>query len=368
MKVRAELIYNVHAGCCPVRREMGYVTDYLERHGWTVTVHETGAPLEATELARRAAARGADVVIAAGGDGTVNEVAGGLAHTDTALGVLPVGTINVWALQMRIPALNPLSPASGLARWVSALEEQMDYTLPINPYRSVLLNAARILVEGRTCTVDLGQANGRYFLLWAGIGLDAAVTANVSLEDKKVLGAWAFVGTGLDVVRDYKSARVWLTLDGQVKEIRSSLIIASNIRLYGGLVALGARARVDDGKLDVCVFEGEGLFNYAQHLFKVATGQHLRDPQIAYYQAREVTVASFPPLPVHVDDEPFAETPVTIRAVPRALKVILPHEAPYALFSQEAPLRACPEIVGEHALFSTRRRALESLGSADKSP
>jgi diacylglycerol kinase family enzyme len=176
-------------------------------------------------------------------------------------------------------------------------------------------------------------------LLWAGIGLDAAVTANVPLEDKKVLGPWAFIGTGLDVVRDYKSARVWLTLDGQVKkEIRASLIVVSNIRLYGGLLALGTRAYVDDGKLDVCVFKGEGLFNYAQHFFKIATGQHLRDPQIEYYQARKVTVESFPPMPVHVDDEPFAETPVTIRAVARALKVILPHEAPYALFSQETTL------------------------------
>ncbi len=333
--VRAELIYNPNAGRCAVRRVMDCVAGFLECHGWTVTIRETGAPLEATALARQAAIREADVVIAAGGDGTVNEVASGLAHTETALGVLPVGTTNVWALQMRIPALNPIGPTPGLARWMTALEEQMDYALPINPYRSVLLNAARILVEGKTYRVDLGQVNDRYFLLWAGVGLDAAVTANVPLEDKKALGAWAFVGTGLDVLRDYKSARVRLTLDGKVKEVNSSLIVASNIRLYGGLLALGARARVDDGKLDVCVFKGEGLFNYAQHLFKVAMGQHLQDPQIEYYQAREVVVESSPPLPVHADDEPFTETPVTIRAVPGALRVILPHNAPYALFSQE---------------------------------
>lgn len=338
VEMKAELIYNTNAGRCVMRREMDYVADYLECHGWTVVVHETRAPLEGTMLARQAAARGADVVIAAGGDGTVNEVASGLAHTNTAMGVLPIGTTNVWALQVRIPALNPLGPAPGLARWMTALEEQMDYTLPINPYRSVLLNAARILVEGRTRTVDLGQANGRYFLLWAGVGLDAAVTANVPLEDKKIFGAWAFVGTGLDVMREYKSARVRLTLDGEVREANSSLIVASNIRLYGGLLALGAQARVDDGKLDVCVFKGEGFFNYAQHLFKVAVGQHLRDPQVEYYQAREITVESSPPLPVHVDDEPFAETPVTIRVVPRALKVILPNDAPYTLFSQREGL------------------------------
>jgi len=333
--MQAELIYNASAGRSDVRREIDSVLDYLERQGWRVTVHETHAPLEGIDLARRAAAKKIDVVIAAGGDGTVNEVASGLVHTDTALGVLPVGTTNVWALQMRIPVLSPIGPGAGLARWVVNLEEQLDYTLPVNPYRSVLLDAARILVEGETHTVDLGQANDRHFLLWAGVGLDAAVTASVSPENKKALGPWAFVGTALDVGRNYRSARVKLTLDGEVKEIDTSLVVVSNIQLYGGLVALGARARVDDGKVDVCVFMGEGLFNYAQHLFKVATGQHLRDPQIAYYQAREIIVESSHPLPVHVDDEPFAKTPVTIRTIPNALKVILPKNVPSALFCGE---------------------------------
>ena len=104
--MRAELIYNAYAGRCVVRRELDAVIEYLGRNGWETSIHETQAPLEATELARRAATQGADVVIAAGGDGTVNEVASGLVNTDTALGVLPVGTTNVWALQMKIPVLN----------------------------------------------------------------------------------------------------------------------------------------------------------------------------------------------------------------------------------------------------------------------
>ena len=89
----------------------------------------------------------------------------------------------------------------------------------------------------------------------------------------------------------------------------------------------------DDGKLDVCVFKGEGLLNYAQHLFKVASLQHLRDPQIEYHQCQDLVVESSTPLPVHVDDEPFAETPVAIRVIPGALKVILPRNAPRDLFA-----------------------------------
>jgi len=106
--MRAELIYNARAGPIAVRHEMGDVRDYLEHRGWNTTIRETRAPLEATRLAREAAERGIEVVVAVGGDGTVNEVAAGLIETDTALGVLPVGTTNVWALQMHIPALNPV--------------------------------------------------------------------------------------------------------------------------------------------------------------------------------------------------------------------------------------------------------------------
>jgi diacylglycerol kinase (ATP) len=331
--MRAELIYNAHAGRCVVRREIDSVVEYLEDSGWTVSVREPRAPRDATELARRAAARGAEVVIAAGGDGTVNEVASGLVNTGVALGVLPVGTINVWALQMRIPVLNPLGLGAGLAKLMVDLEGRVDHPLPVNYYRSVLLAAARVLVEGQIHTVDVGQAHDRTFLMWAGVGLDAAVTVSVSPEDKRALGPWAFVGTALDVARDYRSAAVRLEMDGEVKHADASLIVASNIQLYGGLVRLGARACIDDGKLDVCVFKGEGLLNYAQHLFKVASRQHLQDPQIEYHQCQTLVVESSAPLPVHVDDEPFAETPVAIRVVPGALKVILPQNAPRDLFA-----------------------------------
>jgi diacylglycerol kinase family enzyme len=333
----AELIYNAHAGRSVVRRALGFVIEYLERNGWTLSVHEPRAPLEATELARQAAMNGADVIIAVGGDGTVNEVASGLVHTDAALGVIPVGTTNVWALQTRIPALSPIGPSSGLARLMADLEERMEHPLPLSYYRSVLLDAARVLVTGKTCTVDVGQANDRFFLLWAGIGLDAAVTVNVKPEDKKAFGPLAFVGTALDMIRDYKSTNVKITLDGQVKQVDTSLIIVSNIQLYGGILPLGARACINDGKLDVCVFKGEGLLNFVQHILKVASRQHLYDPEVEYAQVKEIIVESAQPLPVHVDDEPFTETPVTIRVLPKALRVIVPQDVPSELFVNQSP-------------------------------
>jgi len=110
--MQAELIYNPSSGQVVVRHELDNVVAFLNRYGWSVTLRETSKPLEATELARYAANRDAKVVIAAGGDGTVNEVANGLVNTVVALGVLPVGTTNSWALQMGIPALNPMLPGT----------------------------------------------------------------------------------------------------------------------------------------------------------------------------------------------------------------------------------------------------------------
>ena len=241
-KMRTELIYNAHAGRRAVRRDLDWVTTYLESNGWVVSVRETRAPREATALARCAAANGADVVIAVGGDGTVNEVVNGIVGTESALGVLPVGTTNAWALQMGIPTLNPLGPAAGLNRLMSDLEARTDRPLPVNYYRSVLLDAARVLVEGTIHCIDVGQVNGRCFLMWAGIGLDAEVTVRVSSEDKKAFGPWAFVGSALDVVREYKSTDARLTLDGEVRQVQTSLIVVSNIQLYGGVLPIGARA------------------------------------------------------------------------------------------------------------------------------
>ena len=333
-RLRARLIYNPRAGRVTVRRELADVIQYLAGRGWQVSLCETNAPQQATELAQQAVRDGVQVVIAAGGDGTVNEVSCGLVGTDAALGVLPVGTTNVWALQMRIPTVNPmLAPSPRLAQLMVDLDERTDHALPTNLYRTVLLDAARVLVDGHVRVVDVGRVNDRAFLLWAGVGLDAAVAESVPPDEKKQRGAWASVVTAIDTVREYASTSVSLVLDGEIKRVQTPLIIASNIQLYG-VLPLGARACLDDGLLDVFVFKGEGLFTFVQHVLRIVTRQHMRDPEIEYYQARELTVDAAHSLPVHVDDEPFTTTPVSIRVVPLALKVIVPRNAPSHLFSR----------------------------------
>jgi len=331
--MQAGLIYNPSGGQVVVRHELDNVLAFLERHGWSVTLQETKKPLEATELARHAVNRGASVVIAAGGDGTVNEVANGLVNTDAALGVLPVGTTNSWALQMGIPALNPLLPGTQAVKMIAALEQRIAHPLPASYYQKVLLGAARVLIEGHTAVVDMGQLSGRHFLMWAGIGFDAAVAQSVPLKEKRALGSWAYVLPALESAYRYSGTDVCLKLDRKVVNVRTPLIVVSNVQLYGGMLAIGARACVNDAKLDVCIFKGGGFFTFVQQATKVLSHRHLQDPQVEYYQCREIIIESARPLPVHVDGEPFTNTPVAIHTIPSSLKVIVPKTAPANLFS-----------------------------------
>ncbi len=331
--MQAELIYNPSGGQVVVRHELDSVVAFLNRHGWSTTLRETTKPLQAAELARQAVNRGAQVVIAAGGDGTINEVANGLVNTDVALGVLPMGTTNSWALQMGIPALNPLLPGTQAAKMIAALEERIARPLPVSYYRKVLSDAAQVLVDGRTIAVDMGALSGRYFLMWAGIGFDAAVVQSIPPTEKKVLGSWAYVLPTIESASRYSATDVRLELDGKIVKVSTPFIVVSNIQLYGGMLAIGARAGVNDGKLDVCIFKGGGFFTFVQQAAKLLVHKHLEDPTVEYYQCREIVIESAHSLPVHVDGEPFTTTPVTIHTVPSSLKVIVSKTAPASLFS-----------------------------------
>lgn len=331
------MIYNPYAGQVVARRRLEEVVDFLRSKGWSVEGREVSRPMEATEQARDAVKRGAEVVIAAGGDGTVNEVARGLVGTDTALGVLPLGTTNVWALQMGIPALNPLNPNTRFFKFLAGLEEKIARRVPANHYGKVLLRAANVLVEGRTIDVDVGEIDGRYFLMWVGIGLDATIIEHTSMKGKRISGAWAYVTPALWALRRYHSVDIRMDFgDGRVVNTNSPLIVISNIELYGGVFPVGARACVNDGELDVCIFKGEGFLTLLRHALKVLTRKHLKDSKVEYYRCAQLAIESARPLPVHTDGDPFMETPVTVRVVPSALKVIVPTDAPSHLLGNQA--------------------------------
>ena len=288
---RARLIVNPQSG--PVARsvEVRRVADVFVGRGWELERCETTGRGEATRLAAEAAERGLAAVLVAGGDGTLNEAIQGLVGTRTAVGGLPLGTVNVWARELG---------------------------LSLDPAR-----AARQLADGQVRRVDLGWANGRYFLLMAGLGLDAEAVARVQGEPKRRLGPLAFVLAGAAVALRTRGAELTVRADGQPRRLRAAMVTVGNTRRWAGRFQITDRATAADGQLDACFFAGRSLPARLRHVVLVILRRHHDDPEVAYLRARDLRIAARPPLPLQVDGEPHGTTPVRIRVVPRSLRVLV---------------------------------------------
>ncbi len=317
--LNVSIIFNPNAGANNLHRQLEQAARFLQARGWSITWGETAYPGHATVLARQAAARNMDMVIAAGGDGTVNEVMNGLVRTDTALGVIPAGTGNVFAADMRIPLPGPL------------------------PHQN-LLRAAHVLLKSKPRRIDVGKAtfaNGesRYFLLWAGIGLDAAVSKAVQADKKKRptmrwLGMVTWLISASFVLRDFRGARMRLSLDGETINRRVIMTAINNSQLYGRFWRLAPGAKIDDGWLDVVVMAGYGFRSSLKHIALATLGRLAEDPETILYRTKHIKIETKRPIPVHLDAENVGFTPVQIDIAPRSLIVYLPTNAPSNLFSQ----------------------------------
>jgi YegS/Rv2252/BmrU family lipid kinase len=290
--------------------------------GWDVTITATQRAEHATEVAREAAEQLVDVVVANGGDGTVNEVINGLAGSDTALGVLPGGTANVWAKEASIP--------------------------------KDAAKAMRIVLDGERRRIDLGVANGRHFLLMAGIGLDAAIIPRVNPWLKRRAGALAYVIAGVVTAIRTKpwDARLHVAqppsavqIPGNADAVDQDAIppiaaplywmVAGNTRNYGGLVEIAHRALADDALLDLVLMRRGGLHLVPDGL-RVFLRRHDRSPNVLYTQTARIAIET-PGIPVQLDGERCMETPLLLEVAPRALTVILPRGRRSRLFGQDPP-------------------------------
>ena len=288
--MRVVMLVNPTAGMRPASIEQ--VEAELRARGADVEVARTSRAGQGPEIARRAADAGVDVLLACGGDGTVNEAINGLVGSDTALAVFPAGTVNVWAREVGIPT---------------------------EPSRN-----AALIWEGERRRVDLGRAGNRYFLLMAGIGLDADVAAHVTRPEKRRWGPLAYLGRGVVTGLRWPIQRMWIMLDEKSIRRRVLFAVIGNTRLYGGVVNITHHAVADDGMLDVCIFGGQGLGDKLAHAFRLALRQHTSVPSVEYYRAHQITLVTRPRAYVQVDGDLIGQTPMQFAAVPRALKVIVP--------------------------------------------
>ena len=238
----------------------------------------TNGPGDARRLAAEAAREGFRVVAAAGGDGTVNEVANGIAGTDAALAVLPVGTMNVFSKEHDLP-------------------EKLD-------------EAWAVIRGGNQREIDLLAANGTHFIQLAGVGLDAQVVKETTWESKKNLGPLSYLISAAQIAA--RTPPKLIVEAGGVKS-EGSFVLIGNGRYYGAKIVLFPKARVDDGLLDVLIFKNISYLDIAKYLAGVLMGRHTGMSGVEYFQVAEATVRSEQEVPVEVDGELSGVLPVTFR-------------------------------------------------------
>jgi diacylglycerol kinase (ATP) len=296
-KKQLPLIYNPTAGALRRdARKIERLRQSLARRGIGVKLLPTTCAGDATRLAAQSVNDGAEIIIVCGGDGTINEAAQSLVGTESTLAVWPCGTANVLARELRLPCGE------------DALSE---------------------LIAGRNDrTISVGRAvkpDGweRYFLLMAGIGLDATIVNHVDLGLKRLIGAGAYLAAGLGYL-----ARMPLTpfsIDINGKRHESTFTVISNAASYAVCFTLAPGAKLDDDKLDVCVFNSRSRIAYLSYAFlSMAKGLHTRISNVVYQPAREALANSNDKALVQLDGDVMGTLPMRFDIAPAALRIVAP--------------------------------------------
>jgi len=274
----------------------------LERIGRACALKPTTCAGDGQRLAALAVDEGFDVVVAAGGDGTVNEVVNGIAQAPggfgrSRLGVLPLGTVNVFAKELGIPGSLP--------------------------------GAWSVINAGRETRVDLPwvehtTADGparRYFAQLGGAGLDSRAIALVDWSTKKAVGPLAYVLAGLKALRAPPSA---ITVTGGGRSETGELVLVGNGRFYGGRFRLFPEADLRDGRLDVRVFPRARLSTILRCVVPMAFGRPVPASVSLGFQASTVTLSAPVPTPVEIDGDCAGHLPAVFSLVPGGLRVLAP--------------------------------------------
>jgi|SRR5712692_37798 len=248
---------------------------------------------EAETLARRAAHEGFERIVAAGGDGTIHEVVNGLVGTDAALGLLPIGTMNVFANELGLPTHN-----LGLC-W-------------------------NIIEKGNTRLVDLPRANDEHFAQLAGVGLDAQVVKETSLALKRSFGPLSYLIQAAQIAARVPPRLSIASENASIDE--GSFVLVGNGRLYGGPFPFFKHAVNDDGLLDVIVFKRLGYLEIIQYLQSVLFSSEISAPEVEYFQTPQLRISSDQAVPVELDGELVGNCPVEFSVQKQSLRVLAPAE------------------------------------------
>jgi len=309
--MQTTLIYNPHAGFDDWQQNIKATAAFWRARGWEISLRQTNHPKHATALAVEAVRAGHQLVLAAGGDGTIHEAANGLIGSQTVLGALPAGTTNCFARDLGLPA-----PDSG------------------NPYW--LLDASERLMAGCVQAIDVGEcSNGGSFMLWAAVGVDSRIVEMVEPRSRllKRFGMAGYIAKATAPFLLYQGEQMRVSVDDQVVEGEMLAVIVSNSRLYaGGLFNLSPHSILDDGKFDVWMLRGRYSPQMMAHSLFIMLGRHASRSDIVKRSGRCISIETVTAQPYHLDGELNRFTPINIALEPGFLRVLAPQGAPTDLF------------------------------------
>ena len=251
----------------------------------------TERPGHATEIAANAIANGADIIVASGGDGTVNEVASALVDTDIPMGILPAGSGN------------------GLAR---CLGISMSYAL-----------ALRTIIRGNTKLMDVATVNDKLYTSIAGIGFDAFVAQKFA--ESSIRGMISYMQIILNEFSSYKPLAYNLTIDGEDFEKQALMIVFANSNQFGFNTKIAPDAKVDDGYLDICVVKKMPVTQLLNVGYNTMRGTLGNTGFAEYFRGKEISITNIHDPLMNIDGEPkIMNSPVSIKIKPLCLRVIVP--------------------------------------------
>ena len=294
---RIRVIYNpqsgMKAGLSTNRASVEEVRELMARYELGGELVTTESEEDAVKAAREAADAGYDVVVAAGGDGTAGTVACEILGSQTALGVLPLGSVMNIARMLEIP------------RDLEA--------------------AAAIIAGGETHIIDVGEAKGTIFFEAASVGMNAAIFREAQRFDA---GEYRSLFTGLWVAVRYHPARMRIELDDGMVRTRALMVTVANGPYTGIGFTVAPSARLDDGKFDVRVFQQFSRWELVRHFGAIAFGRRRYSPKVRTYRSARVRIESVHPLPCRADHHDLGTTPVDFVVRQAALKVVVPRPPP----------------------------------------
>lgn len=287
MQKRCRIIYNPTSGREAMKNNLVDILNILERAGYETSAYATTPePNSAKNEAERAAKSGFNLIVAAGGDGTINEVVNGIAPLKhrPKLGIIPAGTTNDYARALKIPREDPIG-------------------------------AAKVIAKGQTIKMDIGEAGKKWFVNIAAGGLLTELTYGVPSQVKSLFGYLAYLVKGAELLPQIKPIKMHLEYDGGTYDGKASMFFLALTNSIGGFEQIVPDASLDDGKFTLIVVKTSNLIEILQLITMVLNGgKHVNDPRILYVKTSKLVAKPVDEkMMINVDGEYGGDAPMTFK-------------------------------------------------------